>query len=83
MGEDLALRMRHGQAIVLDSFPPECNGSEELVRVLFTQGAGLVAVGRLKKAQKGLWLSPLRVFHDGAFTKKPPCGRDKPKDANG
>ncbi|UCC66942.1 MAG: tRNA pseudouridine(55) synthase TruB [Deltaproteobacteria bacterium] len=83
VGEEHALRIRQGQAITLDRLPHGCKGREELVRVLLRGGGELVAVGELRRGEKGLLLRPLRVFHDVVFTKGHPCDRHERRNTDG
>ncbi|MBW2038655.1 MAG: tRNA pseudouridine(55) synthase TruB [Deltaproteobacteria bacterium] len=83
VGQDWAFRVRQGQAIILDGLPLGCKENEGLVRVLLAEGGGLVAVGSLKRGEKGLLLRPLRVFHDVIFTKPSLSDRDKLKNTDG
>ncbi|RLB07473.1 MAG: tRNA pseudouridine(55) synthase TruB [Deltaproteobacteria bacterium] len=84
VGKDFALRIRQGQAIALEDLACELKQDEAVVRVLLEGEGGLVAVGRVKRGERGFILRPLRVFHDGIFTKPPLCGKNRfPKNTEG
>jgi tRNA pseudouridine55 synthase len=77
VGETAALQISHGQVIPLAGTAPQ-GGRQvaEVVRVVTRKEGGLVAVAEMRQVEGGLVLRPLRVFHD-AFTKSPPCGKNK------